>query len=715
MLRLPQPGVPDGRVRRRARPAGSPSPTTCSPSRPSTSRRSSTRTGTRSGRARAPAGRSTPPGTLLFTLELAGYKPDETTAAVVEYLLKRDADRDHWRTSSNRPPSEASDFTTTYLAVRGLRTWGTPEQKERIAKRVEAARDWLLKTPAKDTEDRVFRLLGPEGGRGRREGRSRAAAWELLEPQRPDGGWGQTRRDAERRLRDRHGPGGAAPRPAGWRPTTRRTAAAWRSCCGRSSADGSWYVKSRSKPFQPYYESGFPHEKDQFISSPRAAGRRPPWPSPARRSPDFLVTHAACSPRVGRPRAVAPGPSRRLHRPAAGPPRLARGPEVRPHDPVEPVHAGPCVRRPRSAVRARRGLDRTGRVRPADARRSARAGSAVVRDDRRLRRTGSTSPLGTIAAGRRCTTATGKAVARIDATGLGTLGSSARIASSLTTRRRKRSRSTTWRRAANSGRWRWGGDLRRARGGAGRQVPVRRRREGGSRLRHGHVPRGRGHPGRPAELDPHRCVCATLRTARTRGADPDVRRVRRRTLRPGRREKIAPHPAETVRRRRPPQVLDWSADGAAVFDAAVIEVGTGKTVVEVRPRWHAAGGGAGVRGRVRPEQHPRGLKSFTPTGGNSARDARCRRSPTPNCHDADEPVPGRGRTPAMPPVALTNPTHLGPAVRAGRHRGPRGRRSRTWPASGEAHKLPPCRSVRRRGGPRHARREGGRRLRSAGT
>ena len=25
-------------------------------------------------------------------------------------------------------------------------------------------------------------------------------------------------------------------------------------------------MKSRSKPFQPYYESGFPHAKDQFIS-----------------------------------------------------------------------------------------------------------------------------------------------------------------------------------------------------------------------------------------------------------------------------------------------------------------------------------------------------------------------------------------------------------------------------------------------------------------
>src|SRR5207302_5295800 len=30
--------------------------------------------------------------------------------------------------------------------------------------------------------------------------------------------------------------------------------------------DGSWHVASRSKPFQQYFESGFPHGKDQFIS-----------------------------------------------------------------------------------------------------------------------------------------------------------------------------------------------------------------------------------------------------------------------------------------------------------------------------------------------------------------------------------------------------------------------------------------------------------------
>ena len=31
--------------------------------------------------------------------------------------------------------------------------------------------------------------------------------------------------------------------------------------------DGSWFVASRSKPFQKYFETGFPHKEDQFISS----------------------------------------------------------------------------------------------------------------------------------------------------------------------------------------------------------------------------------------------------------------------------------------------------------------------------------------------------------------------------------------------------------------------------------------------------------------
>jgi hypothetical protein len=33
------------------------------------------------------------------------------------------------------------------------------------------------------------------------------------------------------------------------------------------AGDGSWYVRSRAIPFQPYFDSGFPYGPDQFIST----------------------------------------------------------------------------------------------------------------------------------------------------------------------------------------------------------------------------------------------------------------------------------------------------------------------------------------------------------------------------------------------------------------------------------------------------------------
>ncbi len=203
-------------------------------------------------------------GYALLTLEVGGWKPDATTEAVAEYLLLRDKGADHWRATSNRPPSEASDFTTTALALRALRAWGVPTQKGRVDQRVEAARGWLLKAKAKDTEDRVCRLLALRSA-GAPDKVLRAAAEELLRSQRPDGGWGQTdalESDAYATgsaLVALHQAGGLAADD----PAYRRGVA---FLLKDQQADGSWLVRSRSKPFQTYFESGFPHGKDQFIS-----------------------------------------------------------------------------------------------------------------------------------------------------------------------------------------------------------------------------------------------------------------------------------------------------------------------------------------------------------------------------------------------------------------------------------------------------------------
>lgn len=204
-------------------------------------------------------------GSLLLGLEQTGEPRNEDAAAVVEYLLKTQSNRDHWRCTSNRPPSEASHFTTTYLALRGLRVWGMPEQQERIAKRIAAARDWLTKTPANDTEDHVFRLLAlREAGADRKAIENAVEA--LITLQRPNGGWAQL----PSLPADAYATGTALV-ALNWAgnvpvddPVYRRGIA---FLVHTQRTDGTWLLKSRSKPFQPYYEGGFPHGKNQFISS----------------------------------------------------------------------------------------------------------------------------------------------------------------------------------------------------------------------------------------------------------------------------------------------------------------------------------------------------------------------------------------------------------------------------------------------------------------
>lgn len=203
-------------------------------------------------------------GYALFALEVAGKEPDQATAATVEYTLIRDRHLGYWWTPSPRPPSEASSFMTTALALRGIQKYGTAEQKERIDKRVESARSWLLRTKAKDTEDRVFRLIGLKSA-GAKDEDVAAAVKELVASQRDDGGWGQT--DAMEP--DAYATGSAlvALAMAGGMgaddPVYRRGLA---YLLGTQREDGSWYVKTRSRPFQTYFESGFPHGRDQFIS-----------------------------------------------------------------------------------------------------------------------------------------------------------------------------------------------------------------------------------------------------------------------------------------------------------------------------------------------------------------------------------------------------------------------------------------------------------------
>lgn len=216
---------------------------------------------------RLPNGKGVPGGPFTAGYALVGLHADDwpgdsTTASLVAFLRKTQEKDGRWRIRNKRPPLEESDFTATALAVRGLQIYsGKDEESVDATKR---ARSWLERTTPKNNEGRAFQLLGLWWSQASRDVIVNATS-ELLKKQQPDGGWRQTATGTS----DAYATGQAlfALHQAGEVATKHiayRKGIAYLRMIQQS--DGSWLVKTRSKPIQKYFESGFPHGKNQFIS-----------------------------------------------------------------------------------------------------------------------------------------------------------------------------------------------------------------------------------------------------------------------------------------------------------------------------------------------------------------------------------------------------------------------------------------------------------------
>lgn len=218
--------------------------------------------GYREGRGQG--GRIMTAGYALWTLEAGDREPDETTDAVSHYLLEFQKDDKRWHQGSSRPPSAGSDFANTYLALRALRHFATEDQQTAMDARIADVGEWLLVTQAKDTEDRVFRFRALPYVEAKQD-QIAAERNKLISQQQEDGGWSQkpemssdayaTGTVLTALLRD----GVDTTDPVVVRGVT--------YLLDSQLDDGSWHVVTRAKPFQPYFETGFPHKKDQFIST----------------------------------------------------------------------------------------------------------------------------------------------------------------------------------------------------------------------------------------------------------------------------------------------------------------------------------------------------------------------------------------------------------------------------------------------------------------
>ena len=218
--------------------------------------------GYREGRGQG--GRVLTAGYALWTLEAGDWKPDDMTSAVTHYLLSFQKDDRRWHQAATRPPSAGSDFSNTYVALRALRAYATTEQRAETDARIEAIGQWLQETAAGDTEDRVFRFQSLAYVEAAEEV-LQSAREELISGQQSDGGWSQ---NSEMKS-DAYATGSVlvALLQDGIKATDPVIVRGINYLLDTQRDDGSWHVVTRAKPFQPYYETGFPHEKDQFIST----------------------------------------------------------------------------------------------------------------------------------------------------------------------------------------------------------------------------------------------------------------------------------------------------------------------------------------------------------------------------------------------------------------------------------------------------------------
>ena len=193
------------------------------------------------------------------------FAADDLTDVMAIHLAEGQMPNGRWSTSPDRPPVQYSDYTTTALSIWALRKYAPEGRREEFDERVTLAANWLTTAGSPvATEEAAFRLLGL-GWTGALVSEPVEGLRDLLSRQRPDGGWAQLPTLES----DAYSTGQVlvALRLGGRIPPSHGSyQSGLRYLLDTQREDGSWYVKSRSRPFQPYFESGFPHGKDQWIS-----------------------------------------------------------------------------------------------------------------------------------------------------------------------------------------------------------------------------------------------------------------------------------------------------------------------------------------------------------------------------------------------------------------------------------------------------------------
>jgi ankyrin repeat protein len=202
---------------------------------------------------------------MLLAMAGAGLPRSRETAAMAYFVAGKQAPDGRFPSTSHRPPLEDSEVTATALDIRALAAYGSAARSAEWRTRIARASAWLAAAPARTNEDRTFRLLGLSWAQAAAETVSEAAR-DLRKTQRFDGGWSQL----PTRESDAYATGQAlvALNQSGGLesadPAYQRGVA---YLLRTRLLDGTWRVDTRRRAEGlPYFETGFPHGEDQFLS-----------------------------------------------------------------------------------------------------------------------------------------------------------------------------------------------------------------------------------------------------------------------------------------------------------------------------------------------------------------------------------------------------------------------------------------------------------------
>jgi ankyrin repeat protein len=205
-------------------------------------------------------------GYVAVGLDAEHYKADLTTDAIAMYLRMHQMTDGHWEygLGDTRPPICQQYVGQTALAMRGLQLYAPAVDRAAYDDAIRRAAGWLAKVEPNTDVDRFWKLMGLAWA-GTDKDAIRKSLRDVQSLQHADGGWSDMASMESNAFTT--GKVLVALRAAGVSTSDAVFRRGVKFLLDTQQEDGSWHVRSRALAFQPYFDNGYPHGYDQWISA----------------------------------------------------------------------------------------------------------------------------------------------------------------------------------------------------------------------------------------------------------------------------------------------------------------------------------------------------------------------------------------------------------------------------------------------------------------